>query len=123
MTNLLLVDSREAVMKESGDVIPSNAEVGETFTGVKPSAVSETTVFKSVGIAVEDIATSGDIAANTKRRREKRIPQRGSSSPFSRFWNLAMPTLTAGYPTSPIYLPSSSDPNARSLSGWYVRGR
>src|SRR6516164_7814269 len=28
-------------------------------------------------------------------------------SVFSRFWNLAMTTLTAGYSTSPIYLPSS----------------
>ena len=34
------------------------AEVGEIFAGVKPSRVSETTVFKSVGIAVEDIAAA-----------------------------------------------------------------
>jgi ornithine cyclodeaminase/alanine dehydrogenase-like protein (mu-crystallin family) len=62
MTNLLVVDSREAVLKESGDVILSNAtvyaEVGELFAGVKPSPVFETTVFKSVGIAVEDIAAA-----------------------------------------------------------------
>jgi thiomorpholine-carboxylate dehydrogenase len=48
-------------LKESGDVILSNAtvyaEVGEIFAGVKPSPVSEATVFKSVGIAAEDIAT------------------------------------------------------------------
>jgi ornithine cyclodeaminase/alanine dehydrogenase-like protein (mu-crystallin family) len=32
--------------------------VGELFAGVKPSPVAETTVFKSVGIAVEDIAAA-----------------------------------------------------------------
>jgi ornithine cyclodeaminase/alanine dehydrogenase-like protein (mu-crystallin family) len=62
MANRLVVDSREAVSKESGDVILSNAtiyaEVGEIFAGAKSSPVSETTVFKSVGIAVEDIATA-----------------------------------------------------------------
>jgi thiomorpholine-carboxylate dehydrogenase len=62
MANLLVVDSREAVLKESGDVILSNAiiyaEVGEIFAGVMPSPVSETTVFKSVGIAIEDILTA-----------------------------------------------------------------
>jgi ornithine cyclodeaminase/alanine dehydrogenase-like protein (mu-crystallin family) len=62
MRNLLLVDSREAVLKESGDVILSHAtiyaEAGEIFAGLKPSPVSETTVFKSVGIAVEDVAAA-----------------------------------------------------------------
>lgn len=62
MRNLLVVDSLEAVLKESGDVILSNAtvyaEVGEIFAGVKPSPISETTVFKSVDIAIEDIATA-----------------------------------------------------------------
>jgi ornithine cyclodeaminase/alanine dehydrogenase-like protein (mu-crystallin family) len=62
MANLLVVDSREAVLKESGDVILSNArihaEVGEIFAGDKPSPMSETTVFKAVGIAAEDIAAA-----------------------------------------------------------------
>src|SRR6266545_1386451 len=62
MANVLIVDSREAVLKESGDVILSNAkihaEAGEIFGGSKPAPVSETTVFKSVGIAIEDIATA-----------------------------------------------------------------
>ncbi len=62
MANLLVVDSREAVSQESGDVIlsqaPIYAEVGEIFAGAKPSPVTETTVFKSVGIAVEDIAAA-----------------------------------------------------------------
>jgi thiomorpholine-carboxylate dehydrogenase len=62
MANLLVVDSREAVLKESGDVILSGAEIyaeaGEIFAGTKAAPVSETTVFKSVGLAIEDIATA-----------------------------------------------------------------
>ena len=62
MANRLVVDSREAVSKESGDVILSNAtiyaEIGEIFAETKPCPASETTVFKSVGIAVEDIAAA-----------------------------------------------------------------
>jgi thiomorpholine-carboxylate dehydrogenase len=59
---VVVVDSREAVMKESGDVILSNApiyaEVGEVFAGLKPRPPSVTTVFKSVGLAVEDMAAA-----------------------------------------------------------------
>ena len=62
MHNTLVVDSREAVLKESGDVIlskaPIFAEAGEIFAGSKMAERSATTVFKSVGIAVEDIATA-----------------------------------------------------------------
>jgi thiomorpholine-carboxylate dehydrogenase len=62
MANMLVVDSREAVLKESGDVILSKAgiyaEAGEIFAGTKEAPVAATTVFKSVGIAIEDIATA-----------------------------------------------------------------
>ena len=62
MHNVVVVESREAVLQESGDVILSNAriyaEVGEIFAGSQASPVSETTVFKSVGIAVEDVAAA-----------------------------------------------------------------
>jgi ornithine cyclodeaminase/alanine dehydrogenase-like protein (mu-crystallin family) len=62
MANTLVVDSREAVLKESGDVILSKAkiygEIGEIFAGIKPDPIGATTVFKSVGIAVEDIAAA-----------------------------------------------------------------
>jgi ornithine cyclodeaminase/alanine dehydrogenase-like protein (mu-crystallin family) len=62
MTNLVVVDSREAVLKESGDVILSGAEIyaeaGEIFAGTKAAPFSKTTVFKSVGLAIEDIATA-----------------------------------------------------------------
>jgi len=62
MRNTLIVDSREAVLKESGDVILSGAEIyaeaGEIFAGTKPAPVAATTVFKSVGMAIEDIAAA-----------------------------------------------------------------
>jgi ornithine cyclodeaminase/alanine dehydrogenase-like protein (mu-crystallin family) len=62
MHNTLVVDSREAVLKESGDVIlskaPIFAEAGELFAGSKTLDRSATTIFKSVGIAVEDIVTA-----------------------------------------------------------------
>ena len=62
MNNTLIVDSREAALKEAGDVIMSRAtifaEAGELFAGLKVPPRSETTVFKSVGIAVEDMAAA-----------------------------------------------------------------
>ena len=62
MSNTIVVESREAALKESGDVILSNAEVyaeaGEIFAGTKAVAASATTVFKSVGMAIEDVATA-----------------------------------------------------------------
>jgi thiomorpholine-carboxylate dehydrogenase len=63
MRNTLVVDSREAVLKEAGDVIlsgaPIYAEIGEIFAGLKPApAPAATTIFKSVGLAIEDVATA-----------------------------------------------------------------
>ncbi len=62
MQNVVFVDSREAAMKESGDVILSGAtiyaELGEALAGKVPSRASETTIFKSLGMAVEDIAAA-----------------------------------------------------------------
>jgi thiomorpholine-carboxylate dehydrogenase len=58
--NVLFVDSREGALKESGDVILSGAkiysELGEALAGKVPLQRSETTIFKSLGMAVEDIA-------------------------------------------------------------------
>jgi ornithine cyclodeaminase/alanine dehydrogenase-like protein (mu-crystallin family) len=71
--NVLFVDSREAAMKESGDVILSRAkiyaELGEALAGSPQDAsvrladkidsrANETTIFKSLGMAVEDIAAA-----------------------------------------------------------------
>ena len=78
MSNILIVDSRQAVLAESGDVILSgatiNAEAGEIFAGERRVPASATTIFKSVGIAIEDIAAaklvydaaSRDIAAQDR---------------------------------------------------------
>jgi ornithine cyclodeaminase/alanine dehydrogenase-like protein (mu-crystallin family) len=62
MRNSVFVDSREAAMKESGDVILSGAEIyaelGEAFAGKIDIDPEETTIFKSLGMAVEDIAAA-----------------------------------------------------------------
>lgn len=60
--SVVFVDSREAAMKESGDVILSGgkiyAELGEVFAGKVPARANETTIFKSLGMAAEDIASA-----------------------------------------------------------------
>ena len=60
--NVVFVDSREGAMKESGDVILSGAkiyaELGEVLAGKVPAREKETTIFKSLGMAVEDIAAA-----------------------------------------------------------------
>src|SRR6266446_4445190 len=62
MRNVIFVDSREAALKESGDVILPGAkiyaELGEAFAGKINSRANEITIFKSLGIAVEDIAAA-----------------------------------------------------------------
>jgi len=59
----IFVESREAAMQESGDVIAAgkiSAEIGEVIAGQKPGRQSEDeiTLFKSVGVAVEDVAAA-----------------------------------------------------------------
>jgi ornithine cyclodeaminase/alanine dehydrogenase-like protein (mu-crystallin family) len=62
MRDVIFVDSREAAIKESGDLILSGAkiyaELGEALAGKVPSRANETTIFKSLGMAVEDIAAA-----------------------------------------------------------------
>jgi thiomorpholine-carboxylate dehydrogenase len=62
MANVVFVDSREGALKESGDVILSGAtiyaELGEALAGKIPARANETTIFKSLGMAVEDIAAA-----------------------------------------------------------------
>jgi len=58
----LIVDSREAALAESGDVILSKAQIfaeaGEVFAGARRPPRGATTLFKSLGLAVEDIAAA-----------------------------------------------------------------
>src|SRR5512133_2182666 len=60
--NVVFVDSREGATKESGDIILSHAkiyaELGEALACKVPARANETTVFKSLGMAVEDIAAA-----------------------------------------------------------------
>jgi ornithine cyclodeaminase/alanine dehydrogenase-like protein (mu-crystallin family) len=62
MANVVFVDSREGAAKESGDIILSGekiyAELGEALAGNIDSRANETTIFKSLGMAVEDIAAA-----------------------------------------------------------------
>jgi thiomorpholine-carboxylate dehydrogenase len=62
MANVVFVDSKEGAMKESGDVILSRAkiyaELGEALARKVDSRRDETTIFKSLGMAVEDIAAA-----------------------------------------------------------------
>ena len=62
MANVVVVESREAAHDQCGDVILSGAEIyaelGEILAGDKPARAEQTTVFDSVGIAVEDIAAA-----------------------------------------------------------------
>lgn len=62
MRNLVIVDSYEGARNEAGDVILSGAtpfaELGEVLNGTKRVAPGRTTIFKSLGMAVEDVAAA-----------------------------------------------------------------
>ncbi|MBV9263429.1 MAG: ornithine cyclodeaminase family protein, partial [Candidatus Eremiobacteraeota bacterium] len=62
MANVIVVDSREAAAKEAGDVLMAGAQIyaeaGEVFAGTKAATPEKTTIFKSLGLAVEDIAAA-----------------------------------------------------------------
>jgi ornithine cyclodeaminase/alanine dehydrogenase-like protein (mu-crystallin family) len=64
----LFVDSREAVLRESGDAIAAPGpitEIGDALAGRASGRVSadEITLFKSVGVAVEDVAAAALVYA------------------------------------------------------------
>ncbi len=75
----IFVDAREAALAEAGDlVIPMRAgatraeawvELGEVVAGLKPGRQSpgEITFFKSVGVAVQDVAAAGRALAEAQR--------------------------------------------------------
>jgi alanine dehydrogenase len=67
----VVVDSREAIMAECGDILLAiqekaitadslHAEIGEVLAGKKPgrSSADEITLYKAVGIAIQDVATA-----------------------------------------------------------------
>jgi ornithine cyclodeaminase/alanine dehydrogenase-like protein (mu-crystallin family) len=59
----IYVELREAATRESGDIIAAgrvDAEIGEVVSGTKPGrqSAAEITLFKSVGVAVEDVVSA-----------------------------------------------------------------
>ena len=62
MSNVVVVDSYEGASNEAGDVILSGitpyAELGEVIKGTKRVDSKATTVFKSLGMAVEDVSAA-----------------------------------------------------------------
>ncbi len=78
--SLLIVDSREAVLEEAGDlIIPIqngsineghiHAELGEIVAGLKPGRTNneQITFFKSVGVAVQDAAAARIALQNAEK--------------------------------------------------------
>ncbi len=62
----LYVESREAATRESGDVIAAGrvfAEIGEVVAGGRPGrgSADELTLFKSVGVAIGDVASADHV--------------------------------------------------------------
>jgi len=69
----IYVESREAAMRESGDIIATGRaplEIGEVVAGAAPGRQSpdEVTLFKSVGVAVEDVVTADLVYRKAARR-------------------------------------------------------
>ena len=62
MRGAVVVESREAAMKEPGDILLAKAqvtaEIGELLNGTVIDSKGSPVVFKSVGIAIEDIAAA-----------------------------------------------------------------
>ncbi len=58
----VIVESREAATRESADIVQSGAaiyaELGELLAGITPKPKSRTTIYKSLGVAVEDVAAA-----------------------------------------------------------------
>ena len=87
MRHPIVVDQREAAMREAGDLILSgadiHAELGEVLAGtVAPPQPGETVVFKSLGLAVEDA-----VAASVVLRAPH--PSVDNATPDAKLWPAA----------------------------------
>jgi len=69
MSNVVIVDSREGALVESGNVRRFNAdiyaELGEILDGSKSVDLDTTIVFESIGMACQDIAAASLVLKNT----------------------------------------------------------
>nr|QWX94539.1 crytallin mu [Platynereis dumerilii] len=72
---VLYADTRDACNKESGDIIISKAqifaEIGEVINKTKPAQWQETTLFKSVGMALEDVVATNLVYEKFKLEKSK----------------------------------------------------
>uniref|UniRef100_I3KV37 Ketimine reductase mu-crystallin n=2 Tax=Oreochromis niloticus TaxID=8128 RepID=I3KV37_ORENI len=72
---VVYADSREGAMAESGDVILSGvevfAELGDVINGIKPAYREKTTVFKSLGMGVEDAVAANLVYEQWKAKAYK----------------------------------------------------
>jgi ornithine cyclodeaminase len=79
----LFVDKRESILQESGDYLfplkegairadHISAEIGEVLIGIRPGRESggEITLFKSLGLAVEDLAAAEYIYRKAKEKNQ-----------------------------------------------------
>lgn len=73
MRGTVIVDSREAALAESGDVLLADAdiyaELGELLGGTTPTRQAKLTVFKSLGLAVEDLAAAKLVLEKVRQAR------------------------------------------------------
>ena len=62
MKGVVIVESRAAAADQCGDVrgsgAPIHAELGEVLAGRRPARADETTIFESVGMAIEDVVAA-----------------------------------------------------------------
>lgn len=69
----VIVESREAAMRESGDLIASRqaiyAEIGEILAGLEPRPPAGRIVFKSLGVAAADLAAAELVWRNWRGNR------------------------------------------------------
>jgi len=70
LTSSVIADSRAALKRESGDVVlsgaPIYAEIGQVLAGRIPAPAGKRVVFKSVGLAIEDLVAARLVWASRK---------------------------------------------------------
>ena len=127
MRNVIVVDSRDSALHESGDVILSKAEIyaeiGEILAGAKPPPPHGTTViFKSLGQAVEDAVAAGLVfeawrkRAAPDRRRHRRRRCHGRLGRVLADLHAARPGGGTGGARSQLRAPPRRSRRARSVS-------
>jgi len=75
MRGAIVVESREAAMREAGDILLAeakvSAEIGELLNGATMERGDRPVVFKSLGIAVADVAAAKLVYENFSAQRER----------------------------------------------------